>query len=176
MTEKNESKEVLNIDNSLFEEEEDTLKDRYLTFHTGKQTYAVEIRYVTEIIGIQKITKVPNIKKYIKGIINLRGSIVPIIDIRTRFNMPEIDYNERTCIIVVNINDTEVGLIVDEVSEVINIPEDIQSSPPETNKGTESRFISGVSKISETIVIILDIYRLLYDEKHKQEVLANNNG
>lgn len=164
-------KDELTLDNSYFDDDEDTLKDRYLTFYLGKQTYALEIKYITEIIGIQKITKVPNIKSFIKGIINLRGSIVPIVELRKRFRLSDVEYDERTCIIVVNINNVEVGIIVDEVAEVINIPEEEISPAPETNKGTESRFISGMSKISDKIIILLNIEKVLYDTKN--ETLVN---
>ncbi|HOQ49824.1 MAG TPA: chemotaxis protein CheW [Candidatus Kapabacteria bacterium] len=142
---------------------ENTLEDRYLTFKTGDEQYAFEIEYVTEIIGIQNITPVPNIKPFIKGIINLRGIIYPVICVRKRFNIPEIPYNDRTCIIIVNVNNNGIGLIVDEVAEVIKIlPEQI-SPPPQTNKGSHSKFIKGIGRVGENLKIILDIKKLLYD-------------
>jgi len=142
---------------------ENTLEDRYLTFKTGDEQYAFGIEYVTEIIGIQNITPVPNIKPFIKGIINLRGIIYPVICVRKRFNIPEIPYNDRTCIIIVNVNNNGIGLIVDEVAEVIKIlPEQI-SPPPQTNKGSHSKFIKGIGRVGENLKIILDIKKLLYD-------------
>lgn len=158
-----DNEELLNVDEILYEDDEDTLTDRYLTFNIGKQVYAIEIRNVTEIIGIQKVTKVPNIKPFIKGIINLRGIIVPIVDVRKRFNLPQVEYNEKTCIIVVNFNDVEIGLIVDEVAEVINIPVEDLSPPPETNKGSESKFIEAMAKINKKIIILLNLNRVLYE-------------
>lgn len=145
--------------------EEDTQKDKFLTFRIGSEEYAIEIRYVNEIFGIQNITTVPNIKPYIKGIINLRGMIVPVIDIRTRFLMDTIDYDDRTCIIVVNYNDIPIGLIVDEVSEVLNLSEEMVAPPPQTNKGSHSRYIQGIGKYNEQVKIILNIKKLLYDEE-----------
>ena len=153
----NTIKEVIQI------EDEDTLKDRYLTFHIGKEIYAFEIKYVTEIIGIQKITKVPNIKDYIIGIINLRGIIVPVVDVRKRFSMPEIEYTERSCIIVVKVNNSEIGLLVDEVSEVIVIKSNIISAGPKTNKKTQSKFLEGMATINNEVKLILNMNKLLYD-------------
>lgn len=146
--------------------EEDTLKDRYLSFIIGDEDYGIEIKYVTEIVGIQKITDVPNIKNYIKGIINLRGIIIPVVEVRTRFGIDTIEYNDRTCIIVVNVKSVAIGLIVDEVSEVLNIPVANIDPPPQTNKGTQSKFIRGIGKIGNQVKIILDIYKLLYED-HK---------
>lgn len=157
-----DNEELTSVDDSFYDDE-DTLTDRYLTFNIGKQIYAIEIRNITEIIGIQKITKVPNIKPFIKGIINLRGIIVPIVDVRKRFNLPAVEYDEKTCIVVVNFNNVEIGLIVDEVAEVINIPAEELSPPPETNKGSESRFIEAMAKINKSIIILLNLERVLYD-------------
>lgn len=145
------------------EDFENTLQDRYLTFRIGNEQYAFEIEYVTEIIGIQNITPVPNIKPFIKGIINLRGIIYPVVCVRKRFNIPEIPYNDRTCIIIVNVNQSGIGLIVDEVAEVLKIlPENI-SPPPQTNKGSHSKFIKGMGRVGDNIKIILDIHKLLFE-------------
>lgn len=148
----------------IVSDDEDTLKDRYLSFIIGDEDYGIEIKYVTEIVGIQKITQVPNVKEYIKGIINLRGIIIPVVEVRTRFRMNLIEYNDRTCIIVVNVRNVAIGLIVDEVSEVLNIPKNIIDPPPQTNKGTNSAFIQGVGKVGNDVKFILDINKLLYDD------------
>ncbi len=109
---------------------EDTQRDRYLTFSLGKESYGIEIRYVTEIVGMQAITSLPELIEYLKGVINLRGKIVPVMDMRLRFHKEAITYNERTCIIIVEIGDITVGLIVDGVSEVVTIPDnDIEDKP-----------------------------------------------
>ncbi len=144
--------------------DEDTQKDRFLSFRIDKEDYAIEIKHVIEIIGIQRITKVPNIKDFIKGIINLRGNIIPVVDVRTRFKLQPIPYNDRTCIVVVKLINTAIGLIVDEVQEVVNMPEDKIAPPPQTNKGTHSRFISGIGKVGKVVKIILNINRLIYDD------------
>lgn len=162
------AEEIIENEDIYLDEDENTLQDRYLTFKLGTEQYAFEIKYVTEIIGIQKITEVPNIKEYIKGIINLRGIIYPVVEVRKRFNMPEIEYDDRTCIIVVTLNNTGIGLIVDEVAEVLTILPKQISPPPQTNKGSQSRFINGIGKIGDQVKIMLDIHKLLYDEL-KQE-------
>lgn len=158
-------------DEDLFDE--DTLKDRYLTFKIGIEEYGIEIKHIIEIIGIQKITVVPNIKNYVKGVINLRGNITPVIDIRKRFQLEPIDYNDRTCIIVVQLRTSSVGLIVDEVQEVMNIPEDKISPPPLTNKGSHSRYIQGIGKVGKQVKILLNINKILYDDDTKVELLDN---
>ncbi len=146
--------------------DEDTQKDRFLSFKIANEDYAIEIKYIIEIIGIQKVTKVPNISNYIKGIINLRGNIIPVVDIRKRFGLDEIPYNDRTCIIVVSLSNTSIGLIVDEVQEVVNISEDFIAPPPATNKGSHSKFIQGIGRVGKTVKILLNINRLLYEDEN----------
>lgn len=151
--------------NSIIDDDnEDTQKDRYLLFQIAEEIYAIEIVYILEIVGIQKITPVPNIKNFVKGIINLRGIIVPVVDIRKRFGLDAIEYNEKTCIVVVNFNEVLVGLIVDEVAEVINIPEEQTVPAPVTNKGSRSRFIESIGKVGNEVKMILNLHRVLYDE------------
>lgn len=144
--------------------EEDTLKNRYLSFNIGHEVYAFPIKYVTEIIGLQFVTEVPNIKDYIIGIINLRGIIVPVVEIRKRFKLPTIDYSDRSCIIVINFNNNNIGLLVDSVSEVVVINSENISSPPKTNKKTQSRFIENIGKIDNEVKILLNMQKLLYDD------------
>lgn len=145
--------------------DDDTQKDRFLSFKIANEDYGIEIKYIIEIIGIQKITKVPNISEYIKGIINLRGNIIPVVDVRTRFGLKEIEYNDRTCIIVVRLSNTSIGLIVDEVQEVVNITEENIAPPPATNKGSHSKFIQGIGKVGKNVKILLSINRLLYEDE-----------
>ncbi len=143
----------------------DTQKDKYLTFQLAGEFYAIEIKYVTEIVGMQDITEVPDLAKYIKGVINLRGKVIPVINVRLRFLIKEREYDSRTCIIIIHIGPTVVGLIVDEVSEVINIPEEHIDSPPKTMKGTKSRFIKGFGKVANKVKMILDIDKFLNDQE-----------
>jgi len=149
----------------LDEENEDTQKDQYLTFRMGDEDYGIEIRHVIEIVGIQKITEVPDMPDFVKGVINLRGQVIPVIDVRTRFQMPPRDYDDRTCVIVVNINETNVGLIVDTVSEVREIPEQHVAPPPKVRRGPGSRYILGLGKVGDDVKILLDVNKLLFDEE-----------
>lgn len=152
------------IDN-LLEMEEDTLKDRYLTFLLDKEIYGIEVRYVTEIIGLQPITKIPELPEYVKGIINLRGRIIPVMDVRLRFNKMPGEYNDRTCIVVVDISDALIGLIVDSVSEVITIPEQDIVDPPSMNNGFNNKYIKKIGKVGTEVRLLLDCEKLLtYDE------------
>lgn len=146
-------------------EEEDTQKGKFLTFSIGSEVYGLEIKYVTEIIGIQEITQVPELPDYIRGIINLRGKIIPVMDVRLRFRKPIKSYNDRTCIIVVEVNGASVGLIVDTVSEVISIQEQQIVPPPELNKAQGNRYIKGIGKVGNEIKLIVDCSRLLNDEE-----------
>jgi purine-binding chemotaxis protein CheW len=146
-------------------EEEDTQYGRYLTFTIEENTYGVPIRFVTEIIGIQSITKVPETPDYIKGITNLRGKIIPLIDVRLKFGKEEVPYNERTCIVVVDIDSVAVGLIVDRVADVLVIEDDQIALPPETGLGFENRYIEGIGKAEDRVQLLLNVEKLLkYDE------------
>jgi len=159
--------EKVGFDTDLLEDEEDedTQQNKYITFKLADEEYAIEIRYVNEIIGIQKITHVPDMPFFIKGIINLRGRVIPILNVRLRFSMPEIEYNERTCIIVITINESIVGLIVDEVSEVLDIlPNQIDDALHKT-KSSNSRFIQGIGKIGDSVKIILNVEKILSEEE-----------
>ncbi|WP_270171240.1 chemotaxis protein CheW [Paenibacillus sp. SYP-B4298] len=144
--------------------EEDAQKDQYLTFLLGSEQYGIDIAYVTEIIGIQAITEVPQLPEYIRGIMNLRGKIIPVMDVRLRFNKPFRAYNDRTCIIVVDIRELSIGLIVDGVVEVISILGDAIVPPPEMKQGN-SRYIRGIGKVGDEVKLLLDCDKLLsYDE------------
>ncbi|MBE9519808.1 MAG: purine-binding chemotaxis protein CheW [Proteobacteria bacterium] len=151
------------MDDDLYDDE-DTQKDKYLTFHIGTEDYGISIAYVTEIIGIQSITEIPEMPDFIKGVINLRGKVIPVMDVRTRFKLPPREYDERTCIIVVEIDGTSVGMVVDTVNEVADIPED-QVEPPPKSKRKGGSFIQGLGKIDKEVKILLDINKILYDEE-----------
>ncbi len=152
-----------------FDQEEDTQKNQFLTFWVGEEAYGIEIRHVTEIISILKITPVPQMPSYIMGIINLRGRIIPVMDMRLKFKMEQIPYNERSCIIVVDMDKISIGLIVDSVAEVLSIAEDDIVPPPEFSK-TGNRYMQGIGKVSDGVRLILDCDRLL-SEEDKDEAL-----
>lgn len=152
------------MDESEMYLDEDTQKGKILTFSLGSEAYGLEIQYVTEIIGIQEITEVPELPEYIRGIINLRGKIIPVMDVRLRFKKSLNEYNDRTCIIVVDIQDISVGLIVDTVSEVITIQDQDIVPPPELNRGSNNRYIKGIGKVGNEVKLLLDCNKLLNDE------------
>ena len=119
---------------------------------------------MTEIIGVQTITSVPQLPEYIQGIINLRGKVIPVMDIRLRFGKPFREYNDRTCIIVIDIDGMSIGLIVDSVSEVLAIPGDNIVPPPEFKSNTSSnRFIKAIGRMENEVKLLLDCEKLLTD-------------
>ena len=150
---------------SLTEENEDTLSNMYLTFRLGNEDYGIEIRYVTEIVGMQKITEVPDMPLFVKGVVNLRGQVIPVLDMRLRFNMEPREYDERTCIVVVSINTAQVGLVVDTVNEVRNINDDQISPPPRTAGASSAQYIQGMGKVGEEVIILLEGQRLLFEQE-----------
>ncbi|WHH60393.1 chemotaxis protein CheW [Petroclostridium sp. X23] len=150
---------------NMEEMEEDTQKGRFLIFSLGKESYGIEIKYVTEIIGIQAITEIPELPEYVKGIINLRGKIIPVMDIRLRFKKESREYNDRTCVIVIDIKDVSIGLIVDSVAEVLSIPEQDIVEPPQINKGFNNRYIKSIGKIGNDVKLLLDCAKLLTEDE-----------
>lgn len=154
-------------------EDEDSMQGKYLTFRLAREDYGIEIRHVTEIIGIQKITELPDMPDYIKGVVNLRGKVIPVMDVRSRFNLPPRAYDPRTCIVVVNIDNTTTGLVVDEVSEVVDIPA-LQVEPaPRAGRGNGQGYIQGMGKIGSGVKILLAVERLLFDnDVHLGETAA----
>lgn len=154
-------------DEEVFEEQEDTQKGRFLTFALGQEVFGIEIRYVTEIIGMQPITGLPEVPDYIKGIINLRGKIIPVIDVRLKFKKDAIEYDDRTCIIVIETSNLSVGMIVDNVAEVISIDDENIAPPPDNRSGVQNRYISGIGKAGNEVKLLLDCGKLFYDEETK---------
>lgn len=153
-------KESLSLDDQAYETE-DTQKDKFLTFFLADEDYGIAIQHVIEIIGIQKITEVPDMPNFVKGVINLRGKVIPVMDVRARFRMPSQAYDERTCIVVVNVDDQSTGLIVDRVCEVADIPAENVEPAPGSGKGAASSYIMGLGKVGDRVKILLDARRLL---------------
>ena len=146
-----------------------TIGGKHLTFKLDREEYGIEILKIKEIIGIMSITTVPQTPDYVKGIINLRGKIIPVVDLRMMFGMATLDYTERTCIVVVEIQRSSgavfVGLVVDEVSEVVNLKrEDIEDSP-EFSVALDTDYILGLAKTDGGVKILLDIERMLNTEE-----------
>lgn len=158
-----------------FDMEEDTQKDRYLTFLISNECFGIEIKYVTEIIGIQSITQVPEQPEFIRGIINLRGKIIPVMDVRLRFKKEMKEYNDRTCIIVVDIDNLPIGLIVDSVVEVITILENDIAEPPKVSN-VNNRYIKSIGKAGNDVKLLLDCEKLLSDNMLEElEEIHNTN-
>jgi len=138
---------------------------KYLTFTLDKEEYGIGILKIKEIIGMMAITPVPQTPEFLKGVINLRGKVIPVVDLRLRFGMDSIEYNERTCIIVVEIADqadtVQIGIVVDSVSEVLNIKgEDIEDTPTFGTK-LNTDYILGMAKMDRGVKILLDIDQVL---------------
>ena len=144
----------------------DTQQDKYVTFKSGNEYFGLRIQYVNEIIVYQEITQVPESEDYIKGLINLRGKIIPVIDVRVRFRQEPIPYTDRTCIIVINVKDTVVGLIVEKIAEVVEITEDnILDSPTLGNEDKcQNKYVYGVGKVGDSVKLLLDPEKLIKDD------------
>lgn len=152
------------MNNILEDQEEDTQKGKFLTFSLGAETYGIDIVNVTEIIGIQPITVVPELPEFVKGIINLRGKIIPVMDARIKFKKEIKEYNDRTCIIVIDVLELSIGIIVDEVSEVLNIDDENIVPPPNINKEGR-KYIKNVGKNGDVVILILDCEKLLNENE-----------
>ncbi|WP_054694609.1 chemotaxis protein CheW [Syntrophomonas palmitatica] len=144
---------------------EDTMKGKYLVFMVDKEEYGIEIKFVTEIIGIQSITPIPDLPEYIKGVINLRGKIIPVMDIRLRFGKEARSYDDRTCVIVVDKDNISVGLVVDSVSEVTSISDEEISPPPRLNKSFH-KYIKGIGKSANEVKLLLDCERIVESSEY----------
>ena len=149
-------------DEIVRETKEDTTKDRYLTFEIDNEEYGVDISNVIEIITMSAITWVPETPDFLKGVINLSGSIVPVIDARLRFKKPEKEYDSLTCIIVVEYENYTVGVIVDTVNEVMFIPEDKISLPPNAKLKYQNKFIKSIGKVGKDVQLLLDVDKFLF--------------
>lgn len=143
-------------------DEINTLIHKFIVFRLGREEYALEALYVSEIVGMQFITIVPNVEEYIQGVINLRGKIIPVLDVRLRFGLSQTEYNDRTCIIICHHESYgTTGLIVDAVVEVVDINPDLITDPPKTNKANQSRFLQGMAKHGELVRMIVNIESML---------------
>lgn len=148
-------------------DERDTQKGKYVTFKSGDEYFALKIQYVNEIIVFQEITAIPESEDYIKGLINLRGKIIPVIDVRLRFKQEPFEYTDRTCIIVVNVKNIVVGLIVEQIAEVVEIQEENIIPSPTVGKADKSqnKYVYAIGKVGDKVKLLLDPDRLLNDEE-----------
>lgn len=146
--------------------EEDTQKGKFMVFQTGKESYGISISYVNEIVGMQPITAVPEVEDYIKGLINLRGRIIPVIDVRVRFKMEPIEYTDRTCIMIINVKSTTIGLIIEKIAEVDTIMEEDIVPPPSLGhrENEQSKYVYGLARNGDSVKLLLDPEKLIRDE------------
>lgn len=137
--------------------------EKYVTFKSGNEYFAIKIQYVNEIIVYQEITAIPESDDYIKGLINLRGKIIPVIDVRVRFKQEEIPYTDRTCIIIIDVNSTVVGLIVEKIAEVVQIEASNIIPSPSFGKADKSqnKYVYGIGKVGNDVKLLLDPDKLL---------------
>jgi len=138
---------------------------KFLTFQLKNEEYGLEILKVREIIGVMNITTVPRTPDYVKGVINLRGKVVPVIDLRLKFDLQGADYGRRTCIIVVNVNRLDMGIVVDTVSEVINIDSEQIEETPSFGMNLNTDYILGMGKVGNEVKILLHIDKVLSAEE-----------
>jgi purine-binding chemotaxis protein CheW len=143
----------------------DVNSKKYITFTVADDIYAIEISHVLEIIGLHKITDIPKTPTYIKGVINLRGEIVPIVDTRLKFMKEEVEYNELSSIIVIADEEMTIGILVDRVAEVVEIPDFDVILPPEYRHNVESQYIKGVGHVSGIRQYIIDVEKFMLDEQ-----------
>ncbi len=147
---------------------------KYLTFVLSDEEYGIEILKVREIIGIMNITPVPQTPVYIKGVINLRGKVIPVIDLRLKFGFPEAEYTKETCVIVVDVGNTLTGVIVDTVSEVLDVSTGELEASPHLGTSIDTEIFLGMAKIKDKVKILLDIDKVLHiEEINMVERLAN---
>ena len=138
---------------------------KYLTFALSNEQYGLEILKVREIIGYMEITAVPQMPAYVKGVINLRGQVIPVVDLRAKFGMATAEVTEQTCIIVVEISQAnhkfDTGIVVDQVEEVLDIPGKDIEAPPQFGSSVDTSFILGMGKVNDSVKILLDIDKVL---------------
>jgi purine-binding chemotaxis protein CheW len=138
---------------------------KYLAFRLGKEDFAIQVLKVREIVGIQDITAVPQMPNHVKGVINLRGKVIPVVDLRLKFGLPEREYTQRTCIIVVQVHSAGVamqsGIIVDEVSEVLNLAGAEIEDTPDFGEDVATPYLLGMAKAKDSVKMLLDIDQVL---------------
>ncbi len=156
--------DYMDLYNDEQEDDVDLQHMKFLTFILDNRTFALPIKDVIEIIEVQDAMPVPEFPDYVKGIINTKGRVVPVIDMRLRFQLEEAEYTERTCIVICSICSVEIGFVVDTVKAVISLEEDMMAPPPAITTDKVTRYITGVAKYEDDLVIILDAKKIL-DEK-----------
>ncbi len=161
------AEEVKNEEMEELLEEEDSQKGKFMTFQTGKEFFGISISYVNEIIAMQPIAAIPEVDDYIKGLINLRGKIIPVIDVRVRFKMEPSEYTDRTCIIVIDVNSTMIGLIVEKIAEVDTIADDSIVPPPSLGRKEHehNKYVYGLARTGDAVKLLLDPEKLIRQDE-----------
>ncbi|MEI0581323.1 chemotaxis protein CheW [Brachyspira pilosicoli] len=145
-----------------------------VTFRLGNNEYAIDIMQAKEIIKMEKITLIPNAPNYVEGVINLRGNIIPIVDLKKRFNLEENEGEKNTGIIIVKIDDVDMGIIIDAISKVVSISNSNIQPPPPMLSGIGQKYIKGVAKLEDKLLVVLDLEKLIVgDEDDTEESIEN---
>lgn len=173
-----ERKRLLKVEEEEFQEEDELTDEKQLViFKLGNEEYGVDIMQVKEIIRTTTITKIPQVPTFVEGIISLRGEILPIIDMREKFGLPKAERTRQTRILVISLDNITIGGIVDEVTEVLRIPNDAITPPPPVIKGINTEYLQGVGQINGRIIILLDMSKILSSnevvqiEELKEEIM-----
>ena len=162
-----EETEVTEVDEKL----EEIPKEQYMTFACGEEIFGISIKYVNEIIGLQQITHIPDTENFIIGLINLRGKIIPVIDVRIRFGMEPLEYNDRTSVIVIDVKSTVIGLIVDRIEGVAEFAENEITPPPSVSdlESQARKYVFGIGKSSDEVKLLLDPDKLINGTEEEKE-------
>lgn len=149
---------------------------QFVKFLVGNEVFGVDINQTREIIKLQEMLKVPNTPPYIEGLINLRGKVLTIFNLRKRLGFPESEFDENCKIIIVNYNDMDIGFTVDLVSEILRVPESSVENTPPSVSGIDNRFLSGVAKVNDKLILLLDLKNVLTpDEEEKIKKFIKKN-
>ncbi len=149
----------------MVEDDEELQENKFLMFTLGEEEYGIDITRITAIEELPQITNIPDMPNFVKGVINLRGKVIPAVDLRLRFGMEEKEYDDRTCIVIVSMKESTIGLIVDIVSEVHEIKEnDIGAPPSFKNASGKEQYIAGLAKKGDKVKIILDVEKIISNE------------
>lgn len=151
--------------------EDEIQKEQYMTFKCSDEIYGISIKYVNEIIGLSQITKVPETQDYLIGLINLRGKIIPVIDVRIRFGKEPLEYNDRTCVIVIDVKSTVIGLIVDAIDEVAEFAENEITPPPSVSDLAmqAKKYVFGIGRVNGEVKLLLDPDKLINDPEPEKD-------
>ena len=147
------------------DEESSTRKSKYLFFSLGDELYGINIMNITEIIEMERITEVPDMPDYVKGVINLRGKVIPVMDLRLRFGMPEREYDDRTCIVVTSVDAASLGLIVDTVAEVHALAAKDIEETPSFSGSVKDHYVEGIGKVEDRVTVLIDARKVLQGEE-----------